>query len=187
MLTVPGGVLYKSEKELEFLFTIIRHEQCTRILEIGSGYGRMLLRLSEVLPIGSLICSIDQPNSGGWTGKKDPEGHLRSTMAYLNEQGFEDHLCIGSSFEQRQVIWAEEHGPFDLIYIDAEHSCEAVLLEFKYYSPLTRIMAFHDINEHLGGGKVYQAYEKLCEHLRHEEFVEDRDTPGIGVIWLNER
>ncbi len=186
---LPGGTHFKSEKELEFLFHIIRSEKCRRVLEIGSGYGRMLLRLPEAIPKGSEISSIDLPNSNGWQGRTKPEEHLKGVIQFLCSRGFDAQVFFDNSRSEKSQKWAHHRGPFDLIYIDAEHTEDAVLADFKTYSPMTRLVAFHDVNKNNISGRVHVAYKKLCEEHKHMEFIECQKsdvTPGIGVIWMNE-
>jgi cephalosporin hydroxylase len=87
----------------------------------------------------------------------------------------------------------EREEPFDLVLIDGDHSYAAVRADWELIRPHTRIVAFHDIVDHLSPG-VVQLWSELRSELADEydlhEFadqyaeVQRRDSVtrlGIGV------
>ncbi len=177
---IEQPTVYASEAELKFLLDIMQEEACSRVLEIGSKYGRMLLRWIEVLPKGSRICSIDLP--GGDWGNKDSGPILEAVINYLRDEAFDAHLFRGNSHGLDAIKWARELGPYDLIFIDADHTCEAVMQDWKNYAGMASLVAFHDVSIGVSG-KVREAYDKLCVGYHHKEYFENKRTPGMGVIW----
>lgn len=173
---------YASEAELTFLLDIIKEENCRSFLEIGSKYGRMLLRWAEILPKGARICSIDKP--GGAYGDKKSEPILRAVIEHLRREGFDTHLWLGDSHEESTVEWARNLGPFDLVFIDADHTSAAVSMGWGDYSPMAKIVAFHDVSPDVCGGAVSTVYEELCQTRRHKTCVGSSSSPGTGVIWV---
>ncbi len=176
------NLAYASEVETGFLLDIMQEENCSRVLEIGSKYGRMLIRWSQVLPKGARICSIDQP--GAPFGDKNSGPILRAVIEHLRLGGFDAHLWIGGSHKGDSIEWARDLGPFDLIFIDADHASEAVVGDWENYSSMARMVAFHDISQNICGGDVAKPYERFCQGRRHESRIEGDRTPGIGVIWV---
>ena len=173
--------LYASEEELEFLLNIMQEEKCNRVLEIGSKFGRMLLRWGAILPKGSRICSIDKP--GGDWGQRNSEIVLQAVADKLRCDAFDVHLFNGDSGSSDAIDWARRLGPYDLIFIDADHTYKAVMRDWQNYAGFARLIAFHDISSWVNKGLVRRAYKELRVGLRYEECIENDETPGMGVIW----
>ncbi len=173
--------LYKSEKEVEFLLETIQSEHAIRLLEVGSKDGRMLLRWNEILPRGARVCSIDLP--GGAWGRGDSDIRLNAVINHLRSQGLDSYVHFGNSHDNKAINWAMKLGPYDLVFIDADHDTRAVKKDWENYSQMTRIVAFHDISRNVAGGKVGELYKKIIKNHRHEELIENDTTPGIGIVW----
>ncbi len=175
--------LYASEKELEFLLETMTSEHVTRVLEVGSKDGRMLLRWKEILPRGARVCSIDLP--GGAWGSSDSDIRLNAVISHLRSQGLDSHVHFGNSQDDKAINWARKLGPYDLVFIDADHDARAVQRDWQNYSPMARMVAFHDISPKVSGGKVGEFYQKMIktEGLVHKELIENDTTPGIGIVW----
>lgn len=169
---------YASELEVEFLFDAIKSEGCTKLLEIGSKTGRMLWRWGNFLPEGSMICSIDLPGNE----EKSVKQNLEAVISHLCEKGFDAHLNFGNSRDKTSIEWAREHGPYDLIFIDADHSQNGVKADWENYHEMSRLVAFHDINPSLHKD-IAKLYKEVCKKRRHIEFIEFDLTPGIGIVW----
>ena len=80
---------------------------------------------------------------------------------------------------------AEQYGPFDLAFIDADHAEAACLADYEMISPYARIVAFHDLVEHTtpGVAKVWAdvtGAEKV-EFVEQYAGVADA-TYGIGAV-----
>lgn len=81
-----------------------------------------------------------------------------------------------------------EHGPFDLVLIDADHSEPAVRADFEAVRPHARMLAFHDIAE-LNFPDVAKVWSEFREQYEDEyefrEFTEQypghRRHLGIGL------
>lgn len=72
---------------------------------------------------------------------------------------------------------------YDLVLIDADHRYEGAKKDIELYSPLAKILVFHDIrpegaNEHCG---VYQAIKDSGIKLDYE-IVCAADMMGIGIV-----
>ncbi len=174
--------LYAGKLELNFLLETIQGEHCTRLLEIGSKFGRMLLRWDAVLPRGARVCAIDLP--GGPWGLKNSYKWLLAASDHLKTRGLDVHIHLGNSHEEEAIEWAMKLGPYDLVFIDADHKYESVQKDWENYSPMTRMVAFHDISPLVCKGQVAKFYAEITEDLHHKELIENDTTPGIGIVWI---
>ena len=98
-------------------------------LEIGSRYGETLMSVSEVLQPGATIVSLELPDAG-W-GRTDSQPVLEKNIDSLRERGFNAHVFFVDSHEQSSVEIAKEHGPYDAIFIDGDHSYEGALKDWQ--------------------------------------------------------
>jgi predicted O-methyltransferase YrrM len=63
-------------------------------------------------------------------------------------QGFDTHLIWGDSTAAEVIEKLMALGPFDAIFIDANHTSLIVEKDWANYGPMGRIVAFHDIGWH---------------------------------------
>lgn len=97
-------------------------------------------------------------------------------------------LIQGKSQDTAVVDQAREHGPYDFVFIDADHSYDAGRQDWDNYSPMVApggMIAFHDIRryEH---GDLDRLWEEIKPGRRTVEF-HDRtgaEWGGIGVVWV---
>lgn len=147
-----------------------------RILEIGVWHGGTLKRWLEV---AETVVAIDTtpPEKGryGWV----------AGMAEL-------HYLQGDSHNREIVAKAAGLGPYDLIFIDADHSLTGVTQDWNNYRPMLApggCVVFHDILPRPEYGVSY-LWSDLKQGARTVEIVavepsEHLDNPncGLGVIW----
>ena len=131
------------DAEIDGLADIFRKEDVRSFLEIGSKFGGSLERLASALPIGSRIVSVDMPR--GTKAWRESEPALKGVIDGLKARGYDAHLIWGDSTAEDVIEQVRALGPFDAIFIDANHTLPFVQKDFANYSPMTRIMAFHDI------------------------------------------
>ena len=85
-------------------------------------------------------------------------------------------------------------GPFDAVFIDANHNLPYVKADWDNYGPMARLVAFHDIAWKRGPDHVYktknrievpQFWSELKFNYSYEEFISGPDAKdnGIGVVW----
>jgi predicted O-methyltransferase YrrM len=183
--------LYKSkylqnDAELNAFIALLKRENVTSYLEIGSKFGGTLWRIANSLPKGSRILSVDLP----W-GDRATEPHLLACVAELNKLGYRAHVTTDDSTNPEVVAAVSKHAPFDAIFIDANHTEPYVREDFKNYGQMGRIIAFHDIawNHPTKPGRlpidVPRVWDDIKRLYRHEEIRLDpggRDN-GIGVLF----
>lgn len=137
------------------------------ILEIGVARGGLTARFCRAFP-GALVVGID-PSIPAW----HPDlGMVR--------------WITGSSQDPSVIARAVELAPFDLVFIDGDHSYDAVRHDWETFWPLTRrALCFHDIapgepNE--GVPRLWREIKALPLTVR--EIVTDwgQGWAGIGVV-----
>ncbi|RWQ35523.1 MAG: class I SAM-dependent methyltransferase [Mesorhizobium sp.] len=182
--------LLQDDAEIDGLADIMVREGVKSYLEIGSKFGGSLLRVAERLPAGSRIVSVDLPK--GTKAWVQSEAELKAVIAKLRLKGFDAHMIWGDSTAKSVIDQVRALGPFDAVFIDANHTLPYVEKDFSNYGPMARIVAFHDIAwcrapEWVGtridvpefweriktSGRRY-AELKLCPTAKNN---------GIGVLW----
>jgi len=102
---------------------------CETVLEIGSAEGGLSYIFSELF---TRVVALDIYHTANY----DKQNIIRFTLDSSNP---------GDNYK---II--EELGPYDLIFIDGNHTYEGVKRDFEIYSPLLNlggIIAFHDIKD----------------------------------------
>jgi len=129
--------------EFEEFRTLMRKEGVKRYLEIGSKNGGSLWRMAQKLDKGARIVSVDLPH--GDTSFKVTLPNLQSCVDRLNKEGFDAHLIVGDSTDPEVVEKVRALGPFDVVFIDGNHTRPFIEKDFANYGPMCRMVAFHDI------------------------------------------
>jgi predicted O-methyltransferase YrrM len=171
--------------EFDWFTTILKSENVKSYLEIGSRWGGSLLLAARALPIGSRIVSVDLP----W-GDRASEPELKATIAQLKTEGYDAHLRLGDSTDPETICIVQALGPYDAIFIDANHTLPYVTADWENYSHMGRIIAFHDIGwvprpapSNKLPIEVPVLWSSLKKQYRHKEIkLHPRDN-GIGVLW----
>jgi hypothetical protein len=70
---------------------------------------------------------------------------LQQTIKDLKAQGFDADVRFCDSHDPEAVEWAEKNGPYDFIYVDADHHYDSVKQDWEWYGPLAKRIGFHDI------------------------------------------
>lgn len=177
------------EAEIDGLADIFWKEGVRSFLEIGSKFGGSLLRIAERLPVGSRIVSVDLPK--GTKAWRESEPALKGVIDGLKARGYDAHLIWGDSTASAIINQVRALGPFDAIFIDANHTLPFVEEDFANYGPMTKVIAFHDIGwrrapEWVGVRiDVPEFWEEVKGKYRHEElkFCPTGKNNGIGVLW----
>ena len=139
-------MMLQVDAEIDGLADILVAEGVRSYLEIGSKFGGSLLRVAERLPSGSRIVSVDMPN--GTRAWKESEAELKAAITKLRLQGYDAHVIWGDSTAPDVVAEVRMLGPFDAVFIDANHTLPFVKKDFANYAPMTKLLALHDINWH---------------------------------------
>lgn len=148
-----------------------------RVLEIGTDFGGTLRFWIEHAPIGATIVSVDDRSIDQelWHG-------------WARERGSTLHTIKGDSHSADVIRAAEQHAPYDWIFIDADHSYDAVRLDWEHYGLLVApggIVVFHDINERNGYG-VNQLWREIQAqgYVTQEINAQLPSLCGVGIVYV---
>lgn len=175
----------QNEKEFAWFTDILKRENVTSYLEIGSKHGSALWGVANVLPKGSLVVSVDLPWGNGHTIP-----HLKQCISQLRDIGYDARLFLEDSTDSKVIERVRAIGPFDACFIDANHTEQFVRADWKNYGPMARIVAFHDIGwiaRPLRPGKmpidVPKVWNEIKTYYKHQECKLEKRDNGIGVLW----
>lgn len=174
--------------EFQMFTALLGREGVLSYLEVGSKHGGALWRAATSLPKGSRIVSVDLPHGDG--SFKESQPHLEACVAELKREGYDAHLFLGDSTSPEIVEKVRALGPFDCVFIDANHTLPFVTKDWTNYGELGRLVAFHDINwkprpepSKKMPIEVPVLWAELKKQFKHEEIKLDERDNGIGVLW----
>lgn len=177
------------EEEFAWFLDIIKREKAESYLEVGAKFGECTKRVGEILPVPSRIVTVDLP--GGTKLWNKSKLQLEGNINALVKKGHDARVVWGDSTDPGVIQHVKSLAPFDVIFIDANHTLPYVTQDWLNYGPMGRIVAFHDINwrrapEWVGTRiDVPEFWESVKKDHRYEEI---RACPtgknnGIGVVW----
>jgi predicted O-methyltransferase YrrM len=150
------------------------------ILEIGSRYGETL-RFMAASMSGNKIVAVDMPDAEGH-GDPNCLPMLADRVLWLNTHGYNIDLIVGDSHHKNTLEEVKKHGPFDVVFIDGDHSYEGVKQDWEDYGQLGDMVIFHDIvpGNGLGVSKLWN--EIRDTRYSFQEFIAPDSPMGIGRI-----
>jgi predicted O-methyltransferase YrrM len=146
------------------------------ILEIGCRYGDSLRELASAAAPGAKIRAIDHGMPSGECPNPTVK-ELRHAIKWLKVEGFDAECYIGDSHDEDTLAWATKNGPYDFIYIDADHSYEGVKADYEQYGPLARMVGLHDIAHAPNAGPTRLWQEIVRNGVRTQECI----SSGMGT------
>lgn len=181
--------MLQDEREIAALADLFKREGVRSYLEIGSKFGGSLARVAGAMPAGSRIVAVDMPN--GTKAWPQSSAALQDIVIDLGRKGYDARVEFGDSQKPFTVKKVEWMGPFDAIFIDADHRLPGVTADWQNYGPMGRLIAFHDIAwcrapDWVGTRiDVPQFWDSIKGGYRHEEFrlCPTGKNNGIGVLW----
>lgn len=175
----------QDEFELAAFMELLKREGVRSYLEIGSHAGGTLRWIATALERPSTFVAVDHA--------ADAERKVLLTQAinYLNAMGHHATVIWGDSTADGTVAAARARGPYDCVFIDGNHTLPFVAKDWDHYSPMGRLVCFHDIAwaraPQWNGQRidVPQFWDAVKAQYRHQEIKCDPTLKnnGIGVIW----
>jgi predicted O-methyltransferase YrrM len=167
-------------------------------LEIGARHGVSLKYIgSHLVEPESNIVVVDLPG-GPWGGGTDDRTPLQKTIDYLEEKfGHTITLFLGDSTDFKIVDAVLAFAPFDLVYIDGDHTFDGCRRDWVNYAPMAKAVALDDIvSDHTrkhNGEDIRTGVAEVWDIVKQQnpkstaEFVAnfgDKDKQGIGLVLL---
>jgi predicted O-methyltransferase YrrM len=181
--------LLQEPAEIARLAELLAVERARSYLEIGAKYGGSLWMVATALPAGSRIVAVDLPNgTREWSAS---QRSLHSCVEDLKRNGYDAHLILGDSTQVGIIQQVYALGPFDAVFIDANHTRPYVEKDWANYGLLAHIVAFHDIAWRRAADwigtriDVPEFWQAVKDQYRHEEIklCPTGKNNGIGVLW----
>ncbi len=178
--------LWTQQNRQEFVYFLAHIAGARSILEVGSCLGRSLWMMALVANPGAVIRSIDLgvlPEEAGKLKGLDVSPALAQTRDELSADGFDVKICLGNSHDEKVIAWARDNGPYDVVFIDGDHSYEGAKADWLAYGPMGRIVGFHDIAHPQCGVRQLWSEIKSSGHATTERVATHM---GIGIIMMPE-
>lgn len=122
----------QNEEELEYYLSLLVYNKTKKLLEIGSYLG-------GTIAAATFRCNLDLAVS------IDTSPGPKGTIDLLKEEGFNTHFLNGDSKDPEIISKAKELGPYDVVFIDGDHSYEGVRLDYENYKDMADVVVFHDV------------------------------------------
>lgn len=156
------------------------------VLEVGSRYGFTLYDLAQVAKPGCRVVGVDLPGPDAQWGYEDSGDIFKSNVAKLGKQGFDAHCILGDSHSPEVIEHVKSLGPFDFVFIDANHRIEHVRQDWENFGPLGKRVVFHDIRKPGPGEnqdcQVWMLWEVIKDEPDTESYLGQGTKMGIGRI-----
>ena len=180
--------IFQHQFEWSVLMDLYKARAPKRTIEIGTHAGGTLYHLLQSAPPGATVVSVDS-----YTAHYDN----RAMYADWTPKGVTLHAIAGDSHDARTIAQARQHGPYDLIWIDAGHYEAEVQADWDNYRPMAApgaLVAFHDIITHASWPSI--EVEKVWRRIQRQGYVtqeivwstgvppNDQGWGGIGLVFL---
>ena len=176
---------YQHPQELLEFVRFCRGKKVRRYLEIGSRWGDSFYAVMAALPRPSFGVFVDIPESS------EKCRSLTEAVLDLQTMGQEIVGFFGSSRSREMREAIRKHAPFDLVFIDGDHTYRGVKADWDYYRNLAPIVALHDVSapdnwvsdgKPNGVGRLWREI-KSCGIGQITEFIVPSDRPmGYGIV-----
>lgn len=174
--------------ELEQFIALLNAENVRSYLEIGCKHGGSLWRIATKLPRGSRVVGVDLPHGDG--SFKESQPPLEQCCDELANRGYDSFVFFGNSRDPEIIEGVQKLGPFDALFIDANHTEPYVQADWENYGPMARIVAFHDIGwiarpepSKKMPIEVPKVWNEIKQFYRHQEIKRCPRDNGIGILW----
>ena len=164
--------------EAALLFRLVRGLGRATIVELGRYKGGSTLLMAVAMPPGSSLWSYDLHvgHPPGVTGER-LDAELAGALRRYGIEGVQ--LIVGDTRSVEQPP-----GPYDLVFVDADHSYEGARADVERWAPLVRPgghLLFHDAVDTGGWGTTYPGIARLVAELERMGLGLRREI-GAGTI-----
>lgn len=183
--------------ELKAFVDLMAIERVRSYLEIGLRVGATFRYVGSELPKLRTMVGIDLPAAVWGVNSADvlqAVAKIHASANALRRPGRQIEIILDDSTAIATVDLARSYGPFDMIFIDGDHSPQGVRADWAHYSPMARMVAFHDIDaangrlapERLATYGVPDLWREVKARFRHIEIIGSRRGMGIGVAYVRD-
>jgi len=180
-LQIGGQII----KELEQLITICQKLKVTSYLEVGARDGGALEYFVTRVRTINKVCTVDWV--GQRWGRANSDIQLNVVMESLEASGLDTYTIYGNSTTPEIIAEAQSYGPYDVVFIDADHTYDGVKADLKNYGPMaTIVIGMHDINHPANSpafGPTLLFKEERDNYRKSETFIAEGSKKGIGVLY----
>lgn len=189
--------------ELSIIDSMIKqHDKRDVFLEIGGFRGGSAYHFAQLMEPGATIICVDLPEGIGG-GNTSPRGmaetlaDLKKVFQELKDQGFDAHLIIGNSRDQKVIDKVKSilgERKIDVLFIDGDHSITGASTDFRNYGGLVEGLAiFHDCGQHWGTADFQpESHQYMCATggvfnaigTGRRSLIVQEDY-GTGIIWID--
>jgi len=170
---IKKHLFQQNQTEFDWLLSKVKGKS---LLEIGSCFGGTIVPLAKKMNAQKVV-SVDLGYGLGLPMGINTVGPLKAALDSLESDECETHLIIGDSHNLSNIEKARKLGPYDVVFIDGDHSEVGVFLDWLAFGSMGKIIAFHDVNECPGVVKFWNELKKL--HSTEEIMIQH----GIGVVY----
>lgn len=164
--------------EIDQLVNLARSAKPTAILELGCWDGGTLMEWVSIAPRVVAIDDVCRFENDWYREAQGRECEL--------------HVFKGLTRDASIIDRARALGPYDLVFVDADHSAEAVAADFATYREMVAsggMIAFHDIRQSdsrpdLEVWTVWDAIRAETDSRTVEIHANLEDWGGIGVVFV---
>lgn len=175
--------IFQREWEFARLLDIYAQKRPRRALEIGTFHGGTLFHWLHHAVMGAIVVSVDTYRAGV------DNRHLYE--AWTQSRGVELHAIEGDSRDPNIVAQVTALGPYDWIFIDADHIEASVQADWDNYAALAApgaIVCLHDIMpadvDWIQVAPVWRRIQALGYVTQELVCAAGLDWSGIGVVYL---
>lgn len=165
------GAIVQERSELEHVFNLIK--DCESYLEVGTAEGNSMYVLSHALKEYALITYVDLAEPHTLAQREE-------VMTQIHNPIMEIH---GDSHDLKCINLAQSKAPYDVVFIDAGHTYEDVILDAVIYGQMAKkYIIFHDV-QLTSVNKAFEHYVKATHAKSVTKFV-NSEHYGYGIIIL---